>query len=279
MDFSRIERGLLDDLAHVVDELHARAQVSPESILVVGAGCRDILHAALGHSFALRATTDTDLGIAVEDWMPTGRIEQEFRSIGDTGIRYDVGGLPVDIMPFGAVEDPSGISEPAARRAPLVVFGFADVFRRADKLPLPSGAVIRIPQPAGYAALKMRSWIDRSVDYNDKDGKDLALAVHWYESSSEVGDRLYETDMGIRLMDECGWDVELAAAQLLCIDALDQLDSDNARDLAGRWAAVDREALARAFVLPAGSGRVEPFARRLKLVESLVTPAARLIGA
>jgi predicted nucleotidyltransferase len=44
--------------------------------------------------------------------------------------------LPVDVMPFGEVEDPDGISSPAARREDLIVFGFHNVFERAAHLSL-----------------------------------------------------------------------------------------------------------------------------------------------
>ncbi|MDR1512416.1 MAG: hypothetical protein LBS56_02875, partial [Propionibacteriaceae bacterium] len=169
IDLARVDPRSLDRLAAVVDDLAANVGLDPDRVLVVGAECRDILHAAFGHAFALTATMDTDLGIAVSDWAVTERIDKRYRPVGSNGIRYWVSGVSVDIMPFGAVEQPSGISRPARRVEDLVVFGFEDVYRRALKLTLPGGASARLPRPAGYAALKMRSWIDRSVHGHDKD--------------------------------------------------------------------------------------------------------------
>ncbi|WGH92294.1 hypothetical protein QDX21_08150 [Auritidibacter ignavus] len=116
IDLTRVDPRLYDDITLIVDELQASVGLDPDSVLVVGAGYRDILHAAFGHTFPLRATTDTDLGIAVHDWTISERIDVRFRRIGSNGIRYSIAGIPVDIMPFGEVEDPDGITHPAARR-------------------------------------------------------------------------------------------------------------------------------------------------------------------
>ncbi|MFJ5862471.1 hypothetical protein ACIQCM_13710 [Pseudarthrobacter sp. NPDC092439] len=237
----------------VVDELQEATGLDPQCVLVVGAACRDVLHAAMGHTFEVRATNDVDLGIAVRDWTVSDRIEKQYERIGDNGIRYRIAGLPVDVMPFGEVEDPDGISSPAARGEDLVVFGFQDVFERAVALELPGGAVVRLPQPAGYAALKMRAWIDRNMD---KDAKDLALCTFWYQESGAVEDRLFGTEAGLQILAAVGWDVPVAAARLLGVDVAEQLETANHSDLMERWSALDMNILARDFVLPAGAGRI-----------------------
>lgn len=244
--------------------------MNADDILLVGAGCRDVLHAAFGHTFPARATTDTDLGIAVSDWTISRQIEARFPRLGSNGIRYRIAGIAVDIIPFGEVEDPEGISTPAARGEELVVFGFRDVYKRSLPLLLPSGRVIRLPQPAGYVALKMRSWLDRSLSYgHDKDAKDLALAAFWYQSASEIEDRLYESDGGFEVLREHEMDVDVAAVRLLGMDVADQLSPSNRRDLAQRWASRDLDGLARDFVLPAGGPTSPDLARRRVFVEQL----------
>lgn len=270
IDLSRIDGHLYDPITPVVEELAARIDVDPDSVLLVGAACRDVLHSAFGHTFTARATTDIDLGIAVDDWTISKRIEDRFPRIGSNGIRYRIAGIPVDVMPFGDVEDPEGISRPVAREEDLVVFGFRDVHQRALLLPLPSGHVIRLPQPAGYTALKMRSWIDRALYYgHDKDAKDLALAAFWYQNSPEVGNRLYESEAGFELLTELEMDVDLAAVRLLALDASAQLSLANREDLVRRWSAIDRRDLARDFLLPAGGPASPDFDRRLELVTQL----------
>jgi predicted nucleotidyltransferase len=268
IDYSRADPRLLDDITMVVEKLHTTVGLDADCVLIVGASCRDIMHSALGHTFPLRATSDVDLGIAVNDWSISQSIEANFPRIGSNGIRYLVQGLPVDIMPFGAIEEPTGIAHPAARGQDLVVFGFNDVHERASLLTLPTGLTIRIPRPAGYAALKMRSWIDRSAYGEDKDAKDLALVVYWYQESLSVQDRLYEEGRGFDLLASLDFDADLASVRLLASDVADQLVPANTSDLAARWREVDLRLLAQSFVLPSAKSQI-PIKRRLELVSQL----------
>ncbi|SEB46844.1 hypothetical protein [Arthrobacter woluwensis] len=252
LDLSHIDSRHLATVTPVVTELRDVAGLEPDRTLLVGAACKDILHAALGHSFPVRGTSDIDVGIAVNYWGVSKRIETSFARVGSNGIRYLIGGIPVDVMPFGAVEDPAGISQPAARKEDLVVFGFRDVYERALPLRITAGSSIRIPRPAGYAALKMRSWIDRSTFNEYKDARDLPLVAYWYRQSSHVTDRLYDTTEHIDILESVEFDTDLGAIRLLARDVADQLSSPSRDDLARRWAALDLDLLAREFNLPDG---------------------------
>jgi predicted nucleotidyltransferase len=275
IDLTRVDKRLYDVITPVVEDLTSQVGVDPDSILLVGAGCRDVLHAAFGHTFPARATTDTDLGIAVSDWSVSERIEAKFPRIGSNGIRYQIAGVAVDIMPFGEVEDPEGISRPVTRSEELVVFGFQDVYDRALPLTLPNGQTIRLPQPAGYVALKMRSWIDRAAYYEDKDAKDLALATFWYQNAPETQERLYDSDEGFAILSDLDLDTDAAAVRLLGMDAVAQLSPSNRDDLARRWVECDLEDLARDFTLPAGAPHSSDLARRRSFVGQLVPQVNR----
>lgn len=269
IDLSRVDPRSFDHIRIVVEELEKTVGLDPDCVLVVGAACRDILHAALGHTFHVRSTDDMDLGIAVNDWTVSERIEEKFERVGTNGIRYRVGNIPVDIMPFGAIEHPEGITHPTARGEDLVVFGFHDVHARAESLALPGGAIVRIPQPAGYATLKMRSWIDRSVYGEDKDAKDLALCAYWYEESALIEDRLYDTAEGLSILTAAGWDVPLAAAGMLSLDVTQQLAPDNRADLATRWSSLNISTLAHSFLLPPATQRRTSLATRFAIASQL----------
>ncbi|WHS27049.1 hypothetical protein [Auritidibacter ignavus] len=271
IDLTRVDPRLHDDITLIVDELQASVGLDPDSVLVVGAGCRDILHAAFGRTFPLRATTDTDLGIAVHDWTISERIDVRFRRIGSNGIRYSIAGIPVDIMPFGEVEDPDGITHPAARRGSRGL-RVPRRLRAFPRLTLPNRMSVRLPQPAGYAALKMRSWIDRAMYGHDKDAKDLALAAFWYQEAPEIQERLYDTDAGFDILTTLDLDIDLAATRLLGIDAAEQLSPANRADLARRWAQQDLDVLARDFTLPATSSRAADIACRRDLVAQFLLP-------
>ena len=229
----------LDDVGLVIEELRKRANVDPSCIMLVGARCRDALHAALGHSSQNTATQDLDLGIALSDWSAFERVDSAFRRTGSNGIRYVISGLPVDVMPFGSpIEDPSGIAAPASRPDGLVVFGFEDVFARALLIDLPgTDHQIKIPAPAGYAALKTRAWVDRSAYGEYKDAKDLALVLRWYDDWEHVHDRLYGERLDIAERYEL--DMPCAAAHLLGLDVRAELTAPNADELALTFAQSD----------------------------------------
>jgi predicted nucleotidyltransferase len=235
IDFARPSSGFLDDVGLVVDELVEKAALEPDRIMLVGARCRDVLHAALGHTTVNRSTHDLDVGLALSDWLAHERVAAAFRKAGTNGIRYRVAGVAVDVMPFGPeIEDPSGIARPAQRREPLIVFGFDDVFVRSLIVELPgAGHRIRIPTPQGYAALKLRAWVDRSQYGEFKDASDLATVINWYENWNLIDERLRGADSPVA--DLYFYDMPLACAHLLGRDIRHQLTVANASDLIDRF--------------------------------------------
>lgn len=269
LNYSDCDQRLLDDVDEIVQALEEKAQIDPTTVMLVGAVCRDVIHSALGHDYTIRATTDTDIGLAISDWSAFERLRGAFQPIGDTAVRFDVVGHRVDVVPFGGVETPPGAVTPAPRTDSLVVFGFEDIYERSAHLELPGGRTIRIPQPAGYAALKMRAWIDRSVDGNDKDASDLAVAIRWYQESEAVRDALYDSDDGLRLLGAVDFDLELAATDLLALDIRGQLSSLNYADLVARWLDLDIAILARRASLPADATWTRDHDRRVELFRRL----------
>ncbi|MDY0915060.1 hypothetical protein [Rathayibacter festucae] len=211
----------------------------------MGAEARNLLHAAFRHEFPLRGTSDVDIGLATSDWETHDDLASAYTRTGSNGIRYRIEGFSVDVMPFGGVEDPAGITVPPLRGEELVVFGFRDVFDDSELHVLPSGHTIRIPTAAGYAVLKMRAFIDRSAYGEDKDAQDLAVAAFWYQQDPLVQDRL-AADRPL-ILEELGFDGELAAAFLLGADVASILGADDRADLRRRWSAVDCAFLERYF--------------------------------
>ncbi|QNE18604.1 hypothetical protein F1D05_12675 [Kribbella qitaiheensis] len=233
--FEKSDVGQFTLVKQVIEELHLLSNIDPDDIMVVGASCRDILHAAYGHDFPLRGTTDVDVAIALPAWAPFERLTQQLKPTGSTGIRYLVGSIPVDLMPFGGVEDPVGTVMPARRAEDMDVFGFSEVFARALKLPLAEDLQIRIPSAAGYCALKLSAWVNRSVDYEFRDGSDIAAVVYWYLESKAIETRLYETAEGVAILLATSADRLLASAALLGRDLAAEIGPERVRELAVRW--------------------------------------------
>ena len=235
-DPTACDPGLLTLVDRVVAELSIRSPgLRTPDVMIVGAGCRDILHSAMGHAFTLRATRDIDLGLAMASWTAYDQLTSKLVAVDSTGIRYDVADLRVDLIPFGDVEVPPGTVTPTARKEAINVWGFSEAFRASRPLPLPDAGSIRIPTVAGYTALKLEAWLDRSAYGDYKDASDLAVAVYWYLNSHDVDTYLYETPRGQVILEQEELDAAAAAAYVLGSDVAELLGPNLRADLAQRW--------------------------------------------
>ncbi|AGL14206.1 hypothetical protein L083_0696 [Actinoplanes sp. N902-109] len=237
--------------------------------MVVGACCRDILQSSLGHDFTLRATADVDVGLAVANWAAYDELTDALTTCGNTGIRFQVAGMPADLMPFGPVEDPPGTVSPPARRESMSVWGFAEVFAAASPLPLGDDVVVRIPTTAGYAALKLAAWLDRSAYNEYKDASDIATVMYWYAESSEVDARLYETAHGQDVLVAEDLDSSLGAARLLGEDIAGVIGRDRLSELLKRWPGNKNDLLYQSMSVTNGPGWTASLDRRQALAEAV----------
>ncbi|TDH57403.1 hypothetical protein E2F47_02180 [Mycobacterium eburneum] len=211
--------------------------------MLVGALCRDLLHWRYCRGVPPRATNDTDIAVALNNWDHFEAIRASFPSVGSTGHRFLIADRAVDVIPFGEVESPTGTTRHPPGNDLMNVHGFTDAYLRADVLPLPGGLTVRIPQAPNYAVLKLHAWLDRSANHDYKDGPDLALAVHWYAGDI---DRLYAEphQWALRLHD---FDLRNAGAALLGHDMRTSLGSPEAAVLTTRVTEADRDLLAEHF--------------------------------
>jgi predicted nucleotidyltransferase len=270
LDLARSDPALLHLVDLVVTELSTRStHLRADHVMLVGAGCRDIMQSALGHEFGLRATADIDLGLAVANWAAYDELTGRFPASGDTGIRYRVAGVHTDLMPFGAVEDPRGTVTPPARRESMSVWSFAEVFEGALPLALPSGHTIRIPTVAGYAALKLAAWLDRSAYGEYKDASDIATVLYWYSKSPELRTHLYDTDRGQGLLLQEGLDDSAAACRVLGQDLAETLGPARVYELAVRWPGPRPDLLFRGMTVTNAPDWTSSSGRRQVLVHAM----------
>ncbi len=235
---------LLNSAAQIVEQL-VGVGADPEQLLLVGASCRDIIHSTLGFHNQLRRTDDWDFGLAVASWAEYDAIVQHFPEAGTNGLRRRVGGYVVDLTPFGGLEaENSRVISPPDQN--IDVFGFRDVFAGAERLTPASGLSVRIPRPEGFAALKMRSWLDRSHPARGeyKDAVDIATAIMWFADSPEVQDWLYQ-DEGLLLLEEADFLPEVAAAKYLSTRIQSHLSEPVAQELLSQWRETNFELLQR----------------------------------
>ncbi|PPJ28893.1 hypothetical protein C5E45_17350 [Nocardia nova] len=223
----------MDLIDSVVVELVSRAEADTESIMLIGAHCRDLLHKGFGHTEPLRSTNDVDVAIAVDGEVEYRQIVEALSKSGSTDIRYLIAGIAVDVVPFGEIENPAGTTSLPDRRESFDVFGFQEVFAKSIRLPLPSGSRIALPAPAGYAALKMKAWCDRSPNGEYKDASDIATICTWYQEDADIRSSLYgrRTDLLI----EADLDVSIASLHLLGEDISAILGDTRVAELATVW--------------------------------------------
>lgn len=278
LDLAKVPNGFLDPVARVVAAALALTNdLSPGEVMVVGAWCRDILHSGLGHDFATAASRDLDLALALSFWDAYRALAAAFPRVGDTGIRFRIADVDVDLLPFGDIEDPQGIVEPPSRSEALSVWAFEEIFAASLPLALSPTTTIHIPTVAGFAAAKVGAWLDRSDWLETKDAADLALILHWYAESADVHNRLYETPLGNEILIAEGTDVPLAAAHLLGADVATTIGPARLAELLARWPG-DAELLIRELQLRGGPSWPRDSQRRRSLLDALTRGLASSVS-
>ncbi len=270
-DPAEVPTGVLYPVQRVVDALlGAVPEIDTSEVMLVGAVCRDAMHAALGHEFATRATRDLDLALALRSWAAYQAITAAFPRVTDTGICFRIAGLDVDLLPFGDVEDPTGTVEPPSRGETLSVWAFEEIYGAALSIGLPNGRTIQIPTVPGYAAAKLGAWLDRSSHGEFKDATDLALVLYWCGESAALADRLYETPTEQAILQDESFDLARASARLLGTDVVTVIGADRQSELLARWPG-NRVTLTRELrtSLGAGPSRWPGADRSLELIDAL----------
>lgn len=210
----------LANLCALVSECAKQLQIP---YLVVGASARDmVLHYGYGAKIQ-RATADIDFALQVPAWDAFATLRNALIANGfsETKVAHRLIGpdnLPIDIVPFGGVEDEqANIQWPPSGDFVMNVLGFQEALNNANTVRLCDAPILDMPvaSPEGMAILKFIAWTDRAADLRKKDANDIAYLLTTYENIPAVSDQLYgETT----LMELYGWDITLASAHQLGIN-------------------------------------------------------------
>lgn len=215
--------------AAALDDIARAARARDLLFIVVGATARDIV---LWHVHGIRtsrATRDLDFAVAVRDWpqfnelvaalVATGR----FATVAGkphhlqymTGLGSPL--LPVDMLPFGAVETPQGrVPWPPAGDVQLNMIGFDDACRAALEVEIGAGSVVPVVSIPVLSALKLLAWLDRQRRNASKDAEDFMEILLNYERAGNF-DRLSAGDAQ-EILVAAEFEAEGAGAQLLGYD-------------------------------------------------------------
>jgi predicted nucleotidyltransferase len=92
-------------LGVVLAELRVHAERCNADLLLIGAAARDILIRYVTGSAPQRATADIDIAVGVKSWDQVRELTQGLAATPGVPHKFTVHGAPVDIIPFGSVED------------------------------------------------------------------------------------------------------------------------------------------------------------------------------
>ncbi|MFC9440064.1 nucleotidyl transferase AbiEii/AbiGii toxin family protein [Nocardia sp. NPDC057030] len=197
--------------------------------LVVGATARNIVSLGVFGSVPARATRDVDIAIAVASWDEVHRLRSGMSAIDQSCHRFEVCGVPVDVIPCGPIENNDRtVDWPDDFR--MNTLGFREAFAAAEIAVLPGRLSVRVPSIAAQALLKLVAWHDRHWR-STKDAIDLATMLDWYDSGHQL-DELYTGH--IELLAAYDYDAALASAHRLGQDIarlLETADSNRVQPL------------------------------------------------
>jgi predicted nucleotidyltransferase len=206
-------------VGQMAGEILAEANKLGVPVFMAGAMARDLI---LAYGYGIntgRKTEDVDWAMSVENWdqfeaLKTALVASARFSINKHAhrLRYRQS-VPVDLMPFGGIEDDQGvISWPPDHHTVMTVLGFKDAYQNSITIRLPGDVDIQVVSLPGLALLKLLAWNERHLEFPMKDAHDFALiARHYIDAGNQ--ERLYD-EFAI-LHEDPEFDYELASARML----------------------------------------------------------------
>ncbi|RKR42835.1 nucleotidyl transferase AbiEii/AbiGii toxin family protein [Paraburkholderia sp. BL17N1] len=212
----------------VTAALLARVQETADQLgtkfVVAGATARDLVLWHVHGVRAERATRDVDVAVCAISWEAYGALITGLERTGlfrastraqhtlvfdDPSVGYSI---PLDLVPFGEIETPEGaVAWPPKGEVVMNVLGFREAVDESVEIDLGDGLMVPVVTLPALALLKILAWQDRRVSKNT-DASDLLLILRNY---GDAGNAARVWDDGADLLEQHGFDVDLAASALL----------------------------------------------------------------
>jgi predicted nucleotidyltransferase len=218
-------------ILEAVRKIDGVAHKHETNYFLAGATAREVI---LRHIFgrpAGRRTLDIDFGIAVRDWehfqtLKSALVEEAgFKVHARAHQRLIYPSTPaviVDLIPFGGVErEDRTIAWPPEEDFVMRVAGFSDGMESSVPVKLADDLVVRVVSLPALLVLKLFAWLDRKQE--KRDAPDIYTLLKDYGDAGNE-DRLYGDALNI--LEEEGYDVEIAGARLLGGDAAAVISAD-----------------------------------------------------
>jgi predicted nucleotidyltransferase len=207
------EKAVLRDFALIVNSINV-------PFVLVGAGARLMVFDWEYELQSTRTTKDWDVGIQITDWEAFGKVQNELTSGSDALFRQTKlahrfrhkGGIALDVIPFGGIEDEDGAIVWPQDERQMVVLGFREVLSNAIAFDVGEGISVPVATAPGIAVLKVFAYRDREkVD----DILDLYFLMENYDRAGNE-DRIF--DELLDLLSEGLLEYEFAGTYLLGVD-------------------------------------------------------------
>lgn len=231
-DFSR-KLDLLP-LATVAQALQGVAQALGIDYFLMGAAARDLMLQYAHNIAPSRLTVDVDFAVSVAGWSSFESLRaallgsDQFSAKPGAAIhklRHKVTGLPLDIVPFGGIENTNRtISWPPDHHTVLNCFGAKEAFKASIPVQLPNKVTLRVASIPALALLKIIAWEDRKHSHLGHDAGDLLLYVRHY-MDCDNHDRAAKDHNDLFATDD--YDHEAIGARLLGRDIAHLLDKSS----------------------------------------------------
>lgn len=221
-------------LAIVVQALQGIAQVHGIDYFLMGAAARDLMLQHAHNIAPSRMTVDVDFAVSVSDWpsfesLRTALLGSE-QFTGSSGpaihkLRHKATGLPLDIVPFGGIENANRtISWPPDHHTVFDCFGAREAFEASIPVQLPKNVTLRVASIPALALLKITAWQDRKHSHPGRDAGDLLLYVRHYMDCDNL-DRAAQDHSDLFTTDD--YDHEATGARLLGRDIVNLLNKQS----------------------------------------------------
>lgn len=197
LDFSGSDQSRFEPLATVISALDAKTELTTDDFMIVGAEARNLLHLSFGlEPQRLSTTRDIDVALAMPSWSGLDALSSAFELMdrSKSSIRFRVDNTPVDVIPFGGLEDPKGVVNPPTGSQLINVLGYVAAFEAAEIFKLPGTDRLKVVSPAFYVILKLEALADRSKWHKTKDAEDIGTALTWLEVDPSIEDHIYSNE-------------------------------------------------------------------------------------
>ncbi len=229
-DFS--QKPELASLAHVARDLHCVAQPLAIDLFLMGAAARDLMLREAWGIDTGRKTRDIDFSVMVNSWETFAALRAGLLGAGSFlprdelpthRLRHQQTGLPLDIVPFGAIErSDKKISWPPDQTTVFDCFGMREAFQASVAVLLPESIRLKVANIPALAVLKIAAWHDRHQEFPGKDAGDLLLYLRHY---LDCGHLERASALHADLFEAADYDHEQCSATLLGRDIALMLDT------------------------------------------------------